>query len=143
MNDSKRLFNVIQGGGHWDMLDSVDSPVVTFIIEDEPSNFYCKVAYVIESTKTREWWLFDRGAYALEGDSGLRDFKGFISHLKDKGIDFSCWVIKRDTLDDFENGTILWQNVKSSLVPLNIYHNSDSSWSSRKHIFIEAKSSNS
>lgn len=72
--------------------------------------------------------FFNRGRFALEGNSGLRQMKEFLSYLKNHEVIFSAWVINQAILNNMEAGLTLWPGVKSKLIPLSTYHLNDVMW---------------
>ncbi|MEQ9859554.1 hypothetical protein OI450_05775 [Pectobacterium cacticida] len=134
MSNTSRLFESYDALDYVEFLSKLDSPKVYLLVEDKPSTMYYLPGYVIESSVTGEWFVFNRGVFALEGDSGLRQMKEFLSYLKDHEVIFSAWVIIQDVLNNMESGLTLWPDVKSKLIPLSTYHSDDIMWNARKRV---------
>ncbi|WDF99845.1 hypothetical protein PSR30_04555 [Pectobacterium carotovorum subsp. carotovorum] len=139
MSNTSRLFESYDALDYVEFLSKSDSPKVYILVEDKPSSMYYLPGYVIESSVTGEWFVFNRGRFALEGDSGLRQMKEFLSYLKDNEVIFSAWVINQDLLNNLESGLTLWSSVKSELIPLSTYHSDDVMWNVRKRVVSEFK----
>lgn len=134
MSNTSRLFESYDALGYDEFLRKLDSPKVYILVGNEPSTMYYLPGYVIESSVTGEWFVFNRGRFALEGDSGLRQMKEFLSYLKDHEVIFSAWVINQAILNNMEAGLTLWPGVKSKLIPLSTYHSDDVMWNARKRV---------
>ncbi|MBA0190685.1 MULTISPECIES: hypothetical protein [Pectobacterium] len=139
LNRTSRLFKTYDALDYCEFLSNVDSPRVFILVEDKPSTMYYLPGYVIESLSTGEWFVFNRGRFALEGDSGLRQMEDFLSYLKNHKIVFSAWVLEQGVLNNIEAGVQLWPDVKNKLIPLRSYHSDDVMWDARKRVVSKFK----
>lgn len=112
------------------LLEYVDEPIVYLLIEDSPSTAYNLPAYVLESQRTGEWFVFSRGRMAFQGTGGgLRNTRGVFDTLKEKRAKIGAWVVPKELLDRFEFGQVVWPTVKMEAVPLLAHLAEDFSWS--------------
>ncbi|MGA4604701.1 hypothetical protein [Pseudoalteromonas maricaloris] len=66
-----RLFqNFHIKSGFETILNSVDQPIVHFVIEDKPTTAWHLVTIVVESQVTGQWYVSQRGEMAFEGSGG-------------------------------------------------------------------------
>ena len=124
---SFRTFDAVHDFGH--IIPLVDQPVFHLLIESEPSTAYNLAAFVVESRSTGQWYLFARGRIALEGSGGGKsNLDSVMSQLRNQSTPIAAWVIDQNMLDKFESGEILWNSVRSSVVPLVAYMSQSESW---------------
>lgn len=111
-------------------IESVRNPLVSILIEDEPSTFYRLPAIVLESQDTKEWFVFSRGRMSFEGTGGgIRNSRDIIEMLKEKNIPIGVWVVEQSRLEEMEGGLALWSEVRDRAVPLLAVMAKDQPWS--------------
>jgi hypothetical protein len=102
-----------------EMLKYVNKPIAHIVVEDSPSSFYNLAALVIEDRETGILFVFSRGRMAFQGTGGgAQQTDRAVNIFKSRNIPVAPWVVVKDKLDSFENGHILWPEVKELLVPL-------------------------
>lgn len=110
------------------MINDVDNPLVSILIESSPSSHYNLVCVVLESTLTGEWFVFSRGRMAFQGGGGGHiNSKMIIEDLKQKESPIGVWVYDNNFVDDLENGYVLWPEIKGKGIPLRSLVSNDSS----------------
>jgi hypothetical protein len=93
--------------------------IAHILVEIKPSNFYNLTSIVMVSKTTEEWFVFNRGRTAFQGTGGgISQSKEMVKKFKSNNILVVAWAIEQDLLNDFENGIVVWQEVKQHLVPL-------------------------
>lgn len=114
----------------------VQDPIVHLLIEECPSTHYNLPAYVLESQKTGEWFVFSRGRLALQGTGGgHQNMESVVSILRSKETGIVGWVIASSEMDRLEGGEATWPSIKPSLIPLLSYSSDDSVWLGIKRQF--------
>jgi hypothetical protein len=101
------------------ILPYLADPIAHIIIEKEPTTWWNLACLVIESKLTGEWYVFERGRMAMQGTGGgIRQSKIAIERLREAKVFITPWVVPKSILDEFEDGIILWHEVKIKAVPL-------------------------
>ncbi|WP_298445322.1 hypothetical protein [uncultured Ferrimonas sp.] len=111
------------------MVNDIDSPLVSILIERSPSSHYNLVCVVLESRLTGEWFVFSRGRMAFQGSGGGHTNSNMIIQtLKKKKSPIVVWVYDNNFVDDLESGFVLWPEIKGKGIPLRSLVSNDSSW---------------
>ncbi|GFD87002.1 hypothetical protein KUL150_30610 [Alteromonas sp. KUL150] len=114
-----------------EVISREDEPLVSILIEREPSTAYNLPCVVIESEKTREWFVMAKGNIALQGAGGGLSFaKDFVSKLQEKGAHIGIWVYDNELVDALDAGLVLWPEIKNQGIPLRSYISDRGSWES-------------
>jgi hypothetical protein len=114
----------------------VQEPIVHLLVEESPSTHYNLPAYVLESQRTGEWFVFSRGRIALQGTGGGRNnMDSVVEILRSKETQIVGWVVASRDLDALEGGFVTWPTVKSDIIPLLSYHSDRHEWSEIKRRF--------
>ncbi|TBO27474.1 hypothetical protein EYS42_16750 [Aquabacterium lacunae] len=101
------------------ILTAVKSPVISILIEDEPSTHYHLPSMVLESSVTGEWYVFSRGRMSFEGNGGgIRNSQEIIDQVKAAGANIGTWVVTKSEIEALDNGYITWPKVKQNAIPL-------------------------
>lgn len=112
------------------LLEVVKEPLISILIEDEPSTHYRLPGLVLESRITGEWFVFSRGRMSFEGDGGgLRNSQAILDQVKAAEAAVGVWILPQAQLDMLDNGYETWANVKLHAVPLLARVAHDYSWS--------------
>lgn len=103
---SKRKFKTFDAWNDMEkLLKVVNTPLISILIENEPSTNYRLPSMILESKATGEWFVFSRGRMAFEGmGGGLINSHDIISKIKSANIPIGVWVVERAILDDLDNG---------------------------------------
>lgn len=102
-----------------EMIKSIHKPVAHILVENSPSNFYNLLCLVVESSSTHEWYVFHRGRMAFQGTGGgLGQSKRVVNIFRENKIPIAAWAIDQKIIDQFENGFLLWPDVRNKAVPL-------------------------
>jgi hypothetical protein len=110
-------------------ISSVRNPLVSILIEDQPSTLYRLPAIVLESQDTREWFVFSRGRMSFEGSgNSLNNSRYIIEMLKKKNIPIGVWVVEKSSLEKMECGLSLWPEIRNRAVPLLAVMAKDQPW---------------
>ncbi|MEI5639965.1 hypothetical protein [Pseudoalteromonas sp. UG3-2] len=110
-------------------LDDIEKPLVSILIERNPSTHYNLPCVVIESRANGEWYVMSKGNISFQGSGGgLSHAKSFISKLKEKNADIGVWVYDNSLVDDLSNGYTLWPEIKGKGIPLRSFIEDDASW---------------
>jgi len=111
------------------LLAAVKDPVISVLIEDEPSTFYRLASLVLESRLTGEWFVCSRGRMSFEGNGGgIRNSRDILEQVKHSGAAIGVWVLPQTLLSDLDNGYATWMNVKPHAIPLLARVAQDYSW---------------
>ena len=114
----------------------VQEPIVHLLVEESPSTHYNLPAYVLESQRTGEWFVFSRGRLALQGSGGgSNNMDSVVEILRSKQTQIVGWVVASHDLDTLEGGSVTWPMVKPNLIPLLSYHSDRHEWSEIKRRF--------
>lgn len=117
-----------------EFLKTVSSPVVSLLIEDQPSTHYNLLCLVLESADTGEWYVFSRDRMSFQGTGGgFNNSRDIIERLKMKRAPIGVWVVQKAILDSFEEGRTLWPELKPRAIPLLSFLAKDLSWSGIQH----------
>lgn len=112
------------------LLKVVKDPVISILIEDEPSTHYRLPSMVLESRATGEWYVFSRGRMSFEGDGGgIRNTRDILDQVKSAGATVGVWVVPQERLDELDSGYEVWANVRPHAVPLLAVISRNHSWS--------------
>lgn len=111
------------------ILKTVRDPLISILIEDEPSTHYRLPSMVVESRATREWFVFYRGRMSFEGDGGgIRNSRDILAQVKSAGAAIGVWVVPKDTLDELDDGYVLWPSIRDEAIPLLAVIADEYSW---------------
>lgn len=112
------------------LLKVVKDPLISILIEDEPSTHYRLPSLVLESRVTGEWFVFYRGRMSFEGSGGgIRNSRDILDQVKAAGAAVGVWVVPQNLLNDLDNGYALWPAIRHMAVPLLAIVAQDHSWS--------------
>jgi hypothetical protein len=112
-----------------EIIKSLKDVVAHIVVENSPSTFYNLALLILESKLTGEWYVFRRGRIAFQGTGGgHQQSERLINLLKRENIPVAAWAGDRNILDSFESGTLLWPELKISLVPLAASIVEDEDW---------------
>lgn len=101
------------------ILKTVRDPLISILIEDEPSTHYRLPSMVLESRATGEWYVFSRGRMSFEGDGGgIRNSRDILDQVRTAGAAVGVWVVPQGKLDDLDNGYQIWSVIRDQAVPL-------------------------
>lgn len=115
-------------------LAAVKEPIISVLIEDEPSTFYRLPAIVLESRLTGEWFVFSRGRMSFQGDGGgMRNSQAILDQVKRAGAAIGVWVLPQKLMSELDNGYETWGNIKPHAIPLLARVAQDYSWSEIEH----------
>lgn len=125
-----RRFKAFDAWTHFpNFLKTVREPLISILIEDQPSSHYRLPSMVLESKATGEWYVFSRGRMSFEGSGGgIRNSRNILELVKSAGAPVGVWVIPQNLLNDLDNGYALWPEVRSSAVPLLAVVAGEHSW---------------
>ena len=111
------------------LLNAVKDPLISVIIEDEPSTFYRLPSLVLESRATGEWFVFSRGRMSFQGNGGgIRNAQAILDQVKAAGAEIGVWILPQAPRSQLENGYETWANIKPHAVPLLARVAQDYSW---------------
>jgi len=111
------------------LLEVAQKPLISILIESQPSTFYRLATVILESKESREWFVFSRGRLSFEGTGGgINNSKDIINMLKEKNIPIGVWVADRADVDNLDNGLAFWPEVRKHVVPLRAVNDTDGSW---------------
>ena len=112
------------------LLTAVKEPLISILIEDQPSSHYRLASMVLESRTTGEWYIFSRGRMSFEGNGGgVRNSRDILDQVKSSGAAVGVWVLPQSTLDDLDNGRETWMVARVQAIPLLALVARDHSWS--------------
>ncbi len=111
------------------LLAAVKEPMISVLIEDEPSTSYRLPAIVLESRLTGEWFVFSRGRMSFQGDGGgMRNSRDILDQVKRAGATIGVWVLPQKLMSDLDNGYETWANIKPHAIPLLARVAQDYTW---------------
>lgn len=112
--------------GFESVLSATPDAVVHVVIEDKPTTAWHLAILVVESRSTGEWYVSGKGEMAFEGGGGgVAVSKRVASICSNRRITVAGWVCPRAISDKLSRGEVLWPTVKTELVPLISYAESD------------------
>jgi len=119
----ERLFqNFHIKNGFESILNSVNDPIVHFVIEDQPTTAWHLVTIVVESTSTGEWYVSEKGEMSFEGSGGgLFVANRVIEICKDRKLKNTAWVLPQAITNKLSQGELHWNQAKLKLIPLLSY----------------------
>lgn len=111
------------------ILRAVKAPLISVLIEDEPSTYYRLASLVVESKTTGEWFVFSRGRMSFEGTGGgIRNSEIILNQVKKAGAEIGVWVLPQAQLYLLDNGYDTWPTIKVHAIPLLARIAEDYSW---------------
>jgi hypothetical protein len=112
------------------LLSAVKDPLISVLIEDEPSTFYRLASLVLESRVTGEWFVFTRGRMSFQGSGGgLRNSRDILEQVKQAGAPVGVWILPQALMSALDNGYETWGAIKPHAIPLLARVAKDYSWS--------------
>ncbi|KIC86369.1 hypothetical protein [Pantoea agglomerans] len=138
-NGKQRLFKSFDSHDIYNFLDNVSHPQIKFIVEDEPSTAYNQVAFVLESKKNDEWFYFQTGRFAAEGDEGYRLLNELRDFLIEKEIPISCWVLSKHLVVELDNGYTVWPSIKHHAIPVRAFNSDKYFWKKLSNLLQSPK----
>jgi len=131
----------------WNDLDNllkvVKEPLISILIEDQPSTHYRLPSLVLESRVTGEWYVFYRGRMSFEGTGGgIRNSEVILDRLKAANVSVGVWVLDQALLDRLDSGCELWPAIRSQAVPFLAAPSNDYSWAEIKRNVVKLTESN-
>ncbi|WAG21496.1 hypothetical protein DX980_07840 [Burkholderia gladioli] len=132
----------------WNDLDNllkiVKEPLISILIEDQPSTHYRLPSLVLESRVSGEWYVFCRGRMSFEGNGGgIRNSEVILDRLKAANVSVGVWVLDQALLDQLDSGYELWPAIRSQAVPFLAAASNDYSWAEIKRNVVKLTESNS
>lgn len=129
-DDLPRMFKTFDIANDLDtLLKVVKDPLISILIEDQPSTHYRLPSIVLESMITREWYVFYRGRMSFEGNGGgLRNSEAILDRLRAANVPVGVWVLDQRVLDRLDRGRELWPAIRSRAVPFLAALSGDYSW---------------
>ena len=111
------------------LLAAVKDPVISVLIEDEPTTHYRLPSLVLESRSTGEWFVFSRGRMSFEGSGGgIRNSRDILDQVKLTGAAIGVWVLPQRLMSELDSGYETWANIKPHAIPLLARAAQDYSW---------------
>ncbi len=111
------------------LLAKIEDPVISVLIEDQPSTHYRLASLVLESRATGEWYVFPRGRISFEGNGGgIRNSRDILTQVKSAGASIGVWVLQQNLLNELDNGYELWPSVRHQAIPLLAAIRNNYSW---------------